>query len=116
MSEKIPKYPSQEHYKLYLVDKSEVKFDISLYERDKEILNAMKTLFCQDIDVLLNILESQKDFIEIPRVQALFRTLFNSGMFHLQKVSRHMEKISEDNDYILKEISREIINDGRKDI
>lgn len=116
MNENLAEYPTQKDYEIYISKNEEVKFDVSLYEKDKALLNAMKTLFCQDIDVLLNILESQKDFIEIPRVQALFRTLFNSGMFHLQKVSRHMEKISEDNDYILKEISREIINDGRKDI
>lgn len=116
MNENLANYPTQKDYEIYITNNEEVKFDISLYERDKAVLNAMKTLFCQDIDVLLNILESQKDFIEIPRVQALFRTLFNSGMFHLQKVSKHMEKISEDNNYILREISKEIINDGRKDI
>ena len=101
-------YPTQKDYQIYITNNQEVKFNVSLYEKDKEILNAMKTLFCQDIDLLLGILEFQKDTVEIPRVQALFRTLFNSGMFHLQKVSRHMEKISEDNEYILKSIQEEI--------
>lgn len=101
-------YPTQKDYEIYITSNEEVKFDVSLYERDKAILTAMKTLFSKDIDLLLGILEFQKDTIDVPRVQALFRTLLNSGMFHLQKVSKHMQKIADDNDFILKSIHEEL--------
>lgn len=101
--------PTKQEYLTYTSQALEdSKFNISLYERDKSVLNAMKSLFCKDIDMLLNILEYQKDTLDIPRIQALFITLMNSGMGHLQKVSEHMRKIQENNDYILKRIQEEV--------
>jgi hypothetical protein len=108
-------YPSQKDYEIYIASNSQVEFNQSLYEKDKDILSLMKTLFCKDIDLLLQILDLQKDTAEIPGVQALFRTLFNSGMFHLQKVSKHMSKIKEDNEYILKSIEEKIAEYDKRD-
>lgn len=102
-------FPTKQDYLTYIFQNiNDSKFDISLYEKDKVLLNAMKTLFCKDIDALLSILETQKNTLDIPRIQSLFITLLNSGMGHLQKVSEHMQKIQETNDYILKCISEEI--------
>lgn len=110
------KFPTKQEYLTYISQHiNDSKFDISLYERDKTFLNAMKTLFCKDIDALLSILETQKNTLDVPRVQSLFRTLVNSGMGHLQKVSEHMQKIQETNDYILNQIQEELTGESKND-
>ncbi len=108
-------FPTKQEYLTYISQHiNDSKFDESLYERDKTFLNSMKTLFCKDIDALLSILESQRNTLDIPRIQSLFITLLNSGMGHLQKVSEHMRKIQETNNYILDCIQKEINKNGNE--